>query len=119
MPQDNNEVRFETVAGVARTGELPLVYVNSAQVRLSPYDIQMLFGQAGELTDKGEVSVSNIVNITMSPQHAKAFVKLLSQQVESYERLVGPIILLEPNPSAANEPQPPSSRSPGAARKKA
>lgn len=65
-------------------------YTNSINIRLSVYDVSLLFGEVEEATEDSFV-VRQIARVTMSPQHAKALATLLSNRLEAYERQFGPL----------------------------
>lgn len=96
--------------------EAPLFYVNSARVRIAPYDFQFVLGQTrGPGPDK-ELLVSNEITVVMSPQHAKALSELLERNVRAFEEIMGPIQVGEkdevtPPKPLASGPARPSSRS--------
>lgn len=73
----------------------PSAYSNSAQIVVSFFDFSFEFNQtvpvesqAGELPG---VSTSLVQRIVMSPQHAKAFLNALQQNVDHYEQQFGEI----------------------------
>ena len=113
---------FQMATGMQRTGDAPVIYVNSAQVRVTPYDFQLLLGQTTEPGPGNTIVVNNLVTVVMSPQHAKALADILSRHVQAFEILMGQI-QVGPREGAtmpgSSVPGRPSSRSRGAARKKA
>lgn len=80
----------ERASGVRREGDSPVVYVNSAQVKVGPYDFQLVLGQTAGVVDKTMV-VNSVVTVVMSPQHAKALSDLLSDHIRLFEELMGTI----------------------------
>lgn len=120
MPE---ELRAADVAKIERTGELPSLYVNSVESKVSFFDIQLVLGFTEEIRPDQSVLVKNLVTIVMSPQHAKALREALIVNIEAYERAFGVIQMptLAPPTSQldATAPRPPSSRSRAAARRKA
>ncbi len=99
-----------------QTNETPLFYVNSARVRIAPYDFQFVLGQTKGPGPDNEYLVGNAITVVMSPEHAKAFSELLERNVRAFEEIVGPIkVGLKddaklPTPAAIG-PARPSSRS--------
>jgi len=79
------------------------IYSNSVNLILSPWDIRMIFG---ELRDNGnqQMVIENRASIVMSPQHAKAFLVVLTNHMKSYEAQHGTISVKlkidEDNPDA-------------------
>jgi hypothetical protein len=65
-------------------------YANSAQFTISFYDIGIVFGQIKEAT-KERLLIENRVSITVSPEHARALLKALKENIEKYESAYGPI----------------------------
>jgi Protein of unknown function (DUF3467) len=120
--QEASSDLFRPAGAIQRIGEAPLLYVNSAQIKVTPYDFHLLLGQAvGPGDEEGTVLIANLVNLVMSPQHAKAFAVILGQHVLAFEEATGQTLVIpEPaNPSLASERVPRSGRSRGGARKKA
>jgi len=72
-------------------------YSNNVRVEVSPWDIKFIFGEV----EKAEVSadgrsisklyVEDRARISMSPEHAKAFLNVLQKNIEQFEKQVGPI----------------------------
>ena len=65
-------------------------YANSAQFRISFFDIGIVFGQIVEAS-KERLLIENQIVITMSPQHAKVLLDHLKKNVAKYEETYGPI----------------------------
>lgn len=99
---------------MAQMGEWPLDsgqdvnstprYVNGFQVLWSQWDfmfslhhVYSVAGADGSAQD-GRVSVARLV---MSPQHMKALLKVVQEQVGNYEKRFGVIPLLEETPGAS------------------
>ena len=112
----------EGVNGIRREGDSPVVYVNSAQVRVGAYDFQLVLGQSAGVVDKTMV-VNNLVTVVMSPQHAKALSDLLSEHVRLFEELMGTIQVgpkdeaTPPTPAASGRSRPSSRSRTGASSK--
>ncbi len=71
-------------------GGTPTVYSNQVQVVISPWDLRFIFAELEEATAE-EMVVTERVRIAMSPAHARAFLELLSRQLDKYEGGFGPI----------------------------
>jgi flagellar protein FlaG len=67
-------------------------YANSVQVRVSVWDIFLLFGLAHP-SAPDEVTIENQQGIYLSPQQAKALFNVLGQNLSQYEQTFGPIAL--------------------------
>lgn len=78
-----------------QTQDHSFVYADNSQVRLSLYDIKILFGVTQGKTPEGKVAVAAHTTLAMSPQHAKALVGLLEQTLAQYEKDFMPITLGE------------------------
>lgn len=63
-------------------------YANSVDILMSVYDFVLTIGQMRASGDD-TVVVEQQARIIMSPQHLKAFARLLVQKVEEYETEVG------------------------------
>ena len=67
-------------------------YANSVQIRLNLWDFFLMFGRVNQ-TSPDEVQIHNFQGIYLSPQQAKALLKLLQQNVSQYEAAFGEINL--------------------------
>lgn len=77
---------------VVQDAEYRETYANSVQVRMSVWDIQLIFGTAtAESPD--EVTIHNHHAIFLSPQQAKAVWNVLGQNLAQYEQAFGTLNL--------------------------
>jgi hypothetical protein len=67
-------------------------YANSVQIRLNLWDFLLMFGRVSQTT-ADEVQIQNFQGVYLSPQQAKALLKLLQQNVSQYESAFGEINL--------------------------
>ncbi len=67
-------------------------YANSVQIRLNLWDFLLMFGRVDQTTPE-EVQIHNFQGIYLSPQQAKALLRLLQQNVSQYENAFGEIHL--------------------------
>jgi len=67
-------------------------YANSVQIRLNLWDFFLMFGRVNQ-TSPDEVEIHNFQGVYLSPQQAKALMKLLQQNVTQYEAAFGEIHL--------------------------
>jgi hypothetical protein len=67
-------------------------YANSVQVRVSVWDFLLIFGRLQQQTPS-EVEIHHFQGIYLSPQQAKALLKILEQNVAQYEKAFGEIKL--------------------------
>jgi Protein of unknown function (DUF3467) len=67
-------------------------YSNSVQVRVSVWDFFLVFGTMQQQSET-EVEIRNFQGVYFSPQQAKALMRILEQNVSSYEATFGEIKL--------------------------
>lgn len=75
-------------------------YSNKATIGISLFDVRLFFMETNPLD--AENPEKECCNIVMSPQHFKAFVKVVNDNLAAYERVFGPINL-EANQEALAE----------------
>lgn len=69
---------------------VPNIYTNSAKVQFSNFDVTIDFGEILGAVE-GKLRIAPKLRVTMSLQHAKAFVKLLNENIGAFEGQFGPI----------------------------
>lgn len=74
-------------------------YANSVQVRLSIWDLFLVFGTM-EQPAADQVNVNNFQGIYLSPQQAKALHNVLGHNIAQYEQTFGEISLDAPQNGA-------------------
>lgn len=79
----------DTVAKTSTEVAIPELYTNSVDFGVSAYEFTFMFGLRG--IKNGESKP--IVNVRMSPQHAKVMSLLLAKNVSNYEKEIGEISL--------------------------
>jgi flagellar protein FlaG len=67
-------------------------YANSVQIRLNLWDFLLMFGRVNQ-TSADEMQIQNFQGVYLSPQQAKALMKLMQQNVSQYEAAFGEINL--------------------------
>ena len=67
-------------------------YSNSVQIRVNVWDFFLVFGTLQQQTES-QVEVRNFAGIYLSPQQAKALLRVLEQNVVQYESAFGEIKL--------------------------
>ena len=77
---------------VSNSPEYRESYSNSVQIRVSVWDFQLIFGTLQQQTPE-EVEVRNFQAIYLSPQQAKALLRILEQNLVQYEGAFGEIKL--------------------------
>lgn len=71
--------------------EKKIIYTNQIQLAIQPMDFTLLLNVTSP-----NGSVENQAVVYLSPQHAKALLHVLAENVRNYEELFG-VINLEPN----------------------
>ena len=66
------------------------IYCNSVNLVVTPWDFTFAFG---EFKNSNPPTVEQSVGVIMSPPHAKAFLKILEDNMREYEKNVGEIKL--------------------------
>jgi hypothetical protein len=70
--------------------KLPL-YSNSVNVKTTPWDLEFAFGHALDVDKEGKLTVASRAVVVMSPAHAKAFLGVLADNLQQYEKEFGEI----------------------------
>jgi len=76
-------------------------YANHAGLTITPWDFTFRLGRVVEIDVQTGATVEEGLHVGMSPQHAKAFAKLLVRQLESFEQRYGAIT--SPRPGEVGE----------------
>src|SRR5437660_1194384 len=81
------------------------IYVNSVQIEVSPWDFKFRLGHIMQATTQ-MLMIEETAHMYMSPQHAKAMLKILSRTLKGYEDKFGTItdVELSLGPTSASEP---------------
>jgi flagellar protein FlaG len=74
-------------------------YANSVQVRVSLWDVFLLFGTMNQAAPDA-VTIHNFQGVYLSPQQAKALANVLNQNISQYESTFGEIALEPKSPSS-------------------
>jgi hypothetical protein len=79
-------------------------YVNSLELNMGFYDVTTVFKRESSLNTNGAINIitDDLVKIRMSIQLAKAFNKLLEENIKKYEDLYGKIPDM-PSPIETNQ----------------
>jgi hypothetical protein len=77
---------------LAKTPEYRDTYANSVQIRLSVWDLHLVFGTFHQET-ADQVTIENFQGIYLSPQQAKALHNVLAHNIAQYEQNFGAISL--------------------------
>jgi len=76
-------------------------YSNSAQIIVTPWDIQCVFGEITH-ADGETLFVEDSAHVTMSPAHAKVFALVLQDKIKEFEGTFGAITHPHPRLAAAS-----------------
>ena len=76
-------------------------YANAVQVRMSVWDFFLVFGTLQQASET-QVEIKNFQGIYLSPQQAKALLRVLEQNVTQYEQAFGEI-KLDPRMAAGGQ----------------
>ncbi len=68
----------------------PVYYANGVGVRITPWDFAFQLGTISAADEKG-IKIQENLCVYMSPQHTKAFLALLINQIKLYEEKFGVI----------------------------
>lgn len=66
-------------------------YANRVEISGSTYDFEFKFGKASTLSENPVYDIM----INMSPQHAKALLYILAENIQNYEKTFGEIVIVE------------------------
>lgn len=70
--------------------DAPTYYASGVSIGTSPWDITLVISGRAGLTPK---DVRTIANVILSPQHALILSKLLTREIDNYQRTIGKIEL--------------------------
>jgi hypothetical protein len=79
-----------TTIPITRAAAVGSYYANHTGISVSPWDITLRFGR---ILPGQSPSIEEGLFVYMSPQHAKAFLLLMQEQVGVYESTYGPLTL--------------------------
>ncbi len=107
IPQLHTESQVKSVSKV-ESQSMETYYTNSTDILMSVFDFVLTIGQM-RASGPDSVVIEQQARVIMSPQHVKAFAKLLAEKVIQYEVTFGVI------PEQPTALAPPSEQSPDAA----
>jgi hypothetical protein len=95
-PQVKSEAsRKKSSVEKTRSDDFKIIYVNSALVQLGAFDFRISVGITPEDDKPDEViRLEEQAQLIMSPQHAKALLRALANNVKKYEEEFGEINLV-------------------------
>jgi len=91
-PQPSPPQELETV----RSDKFQRIYANAANIEVTVWDFKLTFGELKKLNNK--VVIEQSIEVTMSPQHAKALAGILINNIKEYENQAGEIKLPQTKP---------------------
>jgi len=91
---DNSKRAAQTIVPRIRDPQYREIYSNISLTALSPFDITVTFQRSSEIVPN-QVGVTDIVAVTMSPQHFKSFVKSVTETMAAYEEAFGKLAILD------------------------
>lgn len=94
VPSDGESAQAEPKPAIERVfhEKFARLYSNSVQMGLTPWDIQFTFGEvAGKDEEKNQIIIAELAKVTMSPQHAKAFLVVFTKHLKRWEEEHGTI----------------------------
>ncbi|HVT58954.1 MAG TPA: DUF3467 domain-containing protein [Thermoanaerobaculia bacterium] len=71
------------------SAEVPAIYSNFVQLTVTPFDIGLRFAQLAY--DSPKPTAREVARVVVSPQTAKAILRLLERQIRDYEKNYGEI----------------------------
>jgi|SRR5580700_10037123 hypothetical protein len=86
-----------------KTADFKSIYSNNVQFTMSPWDVVFMFGENQSVKDN-ILMVEQSVRVVMSPQHAKVFCQVLTDQIGKYETAFG--VIQVPTPPTQPEVKP-------------
>jgi len=84
------EVKRVKINWVRLDSSVPSIYANQVELHATNWDFRFRFGEAFDIQTEN-ATVLERTRIIMSPQHAKAFLNALSDNVRKYEAAFGEI----------------------------
>jgi hypothetical protein len=84
------QIRTSKEKTIVHSGEPLTLCVNNVEMRASVRDVRLSLGTVMHQAED-PLHVKHLADVYMSPQHAKAFVRILSAQLARYEEQIGRI----------------------------
>ena len=75
---------------IQHEGEPITLYANHTEVGLTTWDVRFIFGESLGV-ENNTIKVKPLAKVYLSPGHAKAILKLLSDHIAEYEKRFGEI----------------------------
>ena len=87
---DNPQQRQERETEYRQAPNFTSLYSNNIHLRLTPWDIQLTFGEILS-ADATKMVIENRLAVNLSPQTAKSLLRVLDGIVKQYEAQIGEI----------------------------
>lgn len=103
MPDNPVDTQQQQLPEFRKSPNFRELYSNSVNIDITPWEFKFTFGRILK-QEPGQTRsiVENIVEITASPQLAKAFLSLLQAHMRDYEKNVGEVKLpMQPSQTSA------------------
>ena len=81
--------------------EVPTFYANAGAIIVTPFDMQIIFGELQEVTEDA-AKARAIARIIMSPEHAALLLSSLAGQLQEFIKRSGPLRRSHIGPHAPN-----------------
>jgi hypothetical protein len=105
MADEQSETKQQVLRDPSvRSNNFVSLYVNNTNCGYTRFDIQAVFSRT-QLTMTDTPSIEEVAVVTMSPQHAKAFLQAFEGNLKSYEKQYGEIVLDPEKTEAQAEPE--------------
>lgn len=81
VPRVKSKVTANPTVRLVRSEPYQIIYSNNAQISVSPFDLRIDFGETTSIAQDA-VTVTQKVQIVMSPQHAVALLQAMSSALD-------------------------------------
>ncbi len=86
MPSEDHKIPLQLLGGE----HCPAVYSNVVAVISTQFDLQLIFGEAAQVTDQAVIGKA-LVRVIMTPEHAQFLLRLLQVRLDQFIKTVGPL----------------------------
>jgi len=100
MAQRESSKSRETVR--RRSDSYIEIYTNSVDLKVSVFDFEFILGKVLEASET-KLEIEEKASMSMSPQHAKELLRILSDNIRNYESKFGPIVSNIPSDAGAEK----------------
>jgi hypothetical protein len=82
-----------------RSERFASIYSNATNLEVTPWDFKFIFGVLVKPPTGSIPKIESLTEVIMSPQHAKALLGILENNIQEYEKKIGKIELPKPEGS--------------------